>query len=123
MKTVTIEKDKLLAVLFKNRTEHRRVFEEAQKGYRAKAIQALDMALRDAIAGMETRTHIKLEAPIDQTKDYDRAIQMLQMSVDEEIQLSEQEFAEYILDDWSWKSQFTTTHTLYAGVGGYVSSQ
>lgn len=118
MKTVTVAKDKLQNVLKANRFEHRHNFEEAQKGYRAKAIEVLDKALQDAREGRKIRTYIELEAPIDQTKDYDRAIQMLEMSVDENIQLSEQEFAEYVLDDWSWKHQFTATHALYAGANG-----
>jgi hypothetical protein len=32
---------------------------------------------------------------------------MLEMSVESEIELTAQEFAQYVRDDWGWKRQFT----------------
>jgi hypothetical protein len=113
MHQVTVKKSELLLTLKKNRGEHRKIFEEAQQGYREEAISLLDKALEDARKGKEIRTFIHLEAPVDQTKDYDRAIKMLEMEVEEEITLTQNEFSQYVLDDWTWKSQFVTTNALY----------
>jgi hypothetical protein len=113
MEVVKIKKSVLLNALKKNRQAHRAIFEEAQEGYRAEAIKLLDKALQDAKYGRKITTFVKLNAPIDQTKDYDRAIKMIEMSVDENIEISEFDFACYILDDWSWKQNVMTTNAFY----------
>lgn len=115
MEIVKIKKSELLETLRKNRQEHRAIFEEAQVGYRAEAIKLLDKALQDAKAGRTIITFVKLNSPIDQTKDYDRAIKMIEMSVDENIEISEADFANYVLDDWHWKQNFMTTNAFYCG--------
>jgi DNA polymerase II small subunit/DNA polymerase delta subunit B len=114
METVKIRKEELLEALKKNRATHRKIFEEAQEGYREEAIKLLDKALDDARKGKEIKTFIQLQAPIDQTKDYDRAIRMIEMSVEDVIEIDEKDFACYIMDDWDWKRQFLTTNAFYS---------
>ncbi len=113
MNNVIVNKDELLETLKKNRETHRMIFEDAQKGYREEAIRLLDIALNDAKIGKKITTFIQLESPVDQTKDYDRIIRMLEMSVDEQIDLTEHDFAQYVLDDWSWKQDFLTKNAFY----------
>lgn len=113
METVKIKKSELLEVLRKNRNVHRAIFEEAQKGYRKEAIRLLDVALKDAREGRKINTYIKLNTPINQTADYDRAIKMIEMSVDDVVGIDETDFACYVLDDWNWKNQFLTTNSAY----------
>jgi hypothetical protein len=57
--------------------------------------------------------YISLPMPEDHTDDYERAIKMLDLDVREDIELTEQEFAQYVLDDWGWKDQWTTTNSAY----------
>ena len=113
MENVKIKKSELLEVLKKNRASHRSIFEEAQKGYREEAIRLLDKALKDAREGRKITTYIRLDVPINQTDDYNRAIKMIEMCVDENIEISETDFANYILDDWHWKTAFNTTNAFY----------
>ena len=113
MKNVKVQKSELIEKLKENRSNHRAIFEKALKGYRKKAIEVLDAALLDAKEGRHINTYIKLTEPIDQRKDYDRAIAMLEMSIDEEIEVTESEFAQYVLDDWDWKQQFMFTNSAY----------
>ena len=37
----------------------------------------------------------------DHEKDYNQMINMLQMSVDEELELDLEDFAKFVMDDWS----------------------
>lgn len=113
MKAVKISKTVLLETLKKNRKAHRDIFLEAQEGYRMEAIKILDEALKDARENRKIITYINLTVPVDQTSDYDRAIKMVEMSIDENIEISESDFACYILDDWSWKSNFLASNTMY----------
>jgi hypothetical protein len=104
MKQVRINKSKLLEILKKNRADHRGIFLEAQKTFRAVAIKALDEQLKAARSGkpFELARLVSLAAPEDHTADYDRSIQMLEMSVDTDIVVSEQEFTNYVQDIWHW---------------------
>jgi len=113
VQTVTVDRNDLLKRIKENREQHRSVFEAALKGYRTKVISELDKSLADAKAGRNFRTFIALAEPVDQTKDYDRIIGMLEMSVDQTIDLTEDQFSQYVLDDWSWKRNFTEINTSY----------
>jgi hypothetical protein len=68
-----------------NRDSHRHLFLKAQEGYRKLVIEELDRMLADAKAGRPIRRSISLTEPSDHTKDYDRVIAMLEMSVDDTV--------------------------------------
>jgi hypothetical protein len=113
MDRIKVKKSELLQTVKANREAHRETFAKACEGYRAKAIATLDAMLADAKAGKQVRQHVGLIEPTDQTRDYDRVIRMLEMSVEDELEISEAEFAQYAMDDWSWKRQFTQTTAMY----------
>lgn len=115
MKTVKIKKSELLEVIENNRRNHRRIFLKAIEGYRKKVIELLEEAIKDAKSGCSIQTHFSVIEPIDQTEDYDRVIRMLEMSIDDVVELTEQEFAQYVMDQWTWSSQFAETAAFYVG--------
>lgn len=41
-------------------------------------------------------------------------IKMLEMCVADEVTVTEQQFSQYVLDDWGWKKQFITTNARYS---------
>lgn len=111
---VTVKKDELLAVMRKNRSEHRGQFLAAQKGYRAAVIKELDAMLAQAREeGGQIKRSVSLAEPHDHTKDYDRVIKMLEMCVTEEITVTESQFNQYVLDEWGWKESFIGTNSNY----------
>lgn len=113
MGVVKVKKDDLLARVRDNRDKHRAIFEDAVKGFRTKAVELLEQRLEDARKGRRINIHINLPTPIDQTREYDRIIKMLEMSVDQEIELTQTEFTNYVMDDWSWKKMFSSTNAMY----------
>lgn len=113
MESVRINKANLLEVIKENRTKHRSIVEEAMAKYRAAAIAELDAMLDDARAGRKIRRSLTLIEPVDQTRDYDRIIRMLEMSEDSVIELHEEQFKCYVEDDWSWKRQFLASNRTY----------
>lgn len=114
MQVVKVKKSELLAKLKASRFEHREIFLEALDGYHKAAIEALAARVKEAKDNKRVNLYFGLEQPIDQTKEYDRVITMLEMSVDDEIELTQQEFANYVMDDWSWMSQFLTSNAGYS---------
>lgn len=110
---VTVKKDELLAAIKKNRSTHRETFLEAQKGYRAAVIEELDRMLKDAREGRTIRRAVQLVEPQEHTKDYDRVIRMLEMSVADEIAITETQFSQYVLDEWGWTAAFVGSTSNY----------
>ncbi len=114
MEIVKVARDELLGVLKKNREEHREIFLEALKGFRQAALEALEERIAEARKGKKITLQFRLYEPKDQTKDYDRIIRMLEMSQDEIIELTEREFAHYVMDDWDWMDQFLHSNMGYS---------
>ena len=119
MHTVKVKRSELLATLKENRAKHRELFLAAQQGYRQDVITELDKMLKDAREGKNIRTVLSLPAPQDHTTDYDRAIRMLEMSVDDTVDIMAHEFDQYVMDNWQWKAQFLTTNEGYAAKVGF----
>lgn len=113
MNTVVVKRDELLEKVTENRNNHRAIFEEAQTKYREFVIGELDSMLADAKAGRKVRRSVSLPEPEDHTRDYDRVIMMLKMSVDDEIELMNQEFENYVMDNWGWNASFAANTMRY----------
>jgi hypothetical protein len=115
MQEVRLKKAKLLEIIGKNREEHHAIFLEAQKKYREVAIKLLDRQLAAAREGKPFMLHefVALVQPVDHTTDYDRAIQMLELSVDDVITLNRADFVNLVQDQWQWTQQWATTSSRY----------
>lgn len=114
MNDINVNKAELLSVLRTNRDKHNAIFLEAQAGYREAVVKELDSMLAEARSGKKIRRAITLVEPVDQTKDYDRAIRMMEMSVDETIKLDPHDFQCYVMDEWQWKNQFMLSNVGYS---------
>jgi len=114
MNYVKVNRNELLDVVRKNREQHRKIFEEAIEGYRSAAIKELDAMLNEAKAGKRIRRTDSLVEPVDQTREYNKVIRMLEMSTEDVIELQEHEFSQYVLDDWGWKGQFLASNSAYS---------
>ena len=117
MRTITVDKAKLAKTLEKNRSNHRKLFEEALTNYKKHAIKTFELNIREIKSGGEVRHHLTLPVPQDHTEDYDRAIGMLEWHQGEEIELDEQQFAEFVQDDWHWQQGALATASNYVSRG------
>jgi hypothetical protein len=114
MRSVKIEKIELLSMLVTNRDNHNDEYQEANKAYRLEVIETLSKALVDIRdEGQEVNLEFDIVEPMDMTKDYDRVIKMLKMSVDTQIELSSSEFQNYVMDDWSWSGVAAVSNSAY----------
>lgn len=114
MENVTVRKQELLDILRENRTNHRAIFEEACEGYQKETERILQEHLDEVRAGKRKKITVSLPYPEDHTKDYDRAIKMVEMSVNDEITMTDYDFQSYVMDDWQWKRQFLASNAPYS---------
>lgn len=113
MNAIKVKKAELLGKLKANRANHSAQFDKAAKGYRKRVIEALTSRLKEARNGKLPQLIFNLPMPVDQTKAYDRAIGMLELSVDDVIELEEHDYQQYVLDEWSWSAQTTASNSFY----------
>lgn len=113
MKMVRVDKANLLEKIKENRAKHAEAYEQAVVGYRQELVEKLKEMLKDAKAGKNVAGHVGLQAPQHNLRDYDRAIAMLEASLDSELELDQNEFSNYYMDEWHWKDQFTALNSTY----------
>jgi hypothetical protein len=111
---VTVKKEELLSKMKQNCAAHREDYVIARKGYEAEVIAELERALGKAKAGTEFKTYFDdLDAPKEHVDDYETVIGMLEMSVADEITITERQFRQFVLDKWDWKADFVGTMSKY----------
>jgi len=113
MRAVTINKGELLDILTENRTKHEAEYKDAYEGYLKACVKSLESHLKRFKAGECEKVKWKEVPPVNQTKDYDRVIYMLNLSVDEVIELTSDEFQNYVQDDWHWKEHWGLSNSKY----------
>jgi hypothetical protein len=119
MRFVKVNRDDLLIIVRKNLIKHIEDFKEAVSDYKEVVLKMSKDNLELALAGtLEKIDEIKSipRKPESYESSYTRAIRMLEMSVDEEIELEEDIFNQLVLDEWNWKSSFTVMNTMYKGM-------
>lgn len=116
MNTVKVNKHTLFNKLLKNRATHIKEAAEAKIDYKKAVIKDLETKLKKAKAGKRVDLLVRIPQPENHKEDYDRAIEMLEMSVETNIELSANEFDQYVKDNWHWKHQFSASNMLYKNV-------
>ena len=114
MDTVKVSKDELLETLNENRDKHIADFKEAMVEYRKAATKELTEMLKQAKSKTDKiKRGITAPEPVSYEGSYKTAIRMLEMSVDEEVELSEHEFKQYVEDEWTWQASFSSNTLMY----------
>lgn len=115
MRTTRVKKDDLQEIVLRNRDKHRSTYEQAFAAYREVARDRLERALAALGSGETPPLHFGLVIPEDHTDDYSTVLEMLAMETRDEIELSWDEFRNYVQDEWGWSARFNETTTSYLG--------
>lgn len=113
MRQMKMLRKELLEALVKNLQTHRDTFLKAQEGYREEVVKELDRMLKDAREGKKIKRAISWPEPEDHSSDYEHAIRMLEMCVDEEIEITSEDFQRLVMDDWGWKAHWSDVTANY----------
>lgn len=113
MKTVRVNLYELKDILKDNRLKHVTEYEEAMKEFRKEAIKKMAYNLETAQGGGEIEVALGLVRPQSFQEHYDTAIRMLEMSTEKEVELTVEEFRQYVEDKWQWKHQFISSTSMY----------
>lgn len=121
--------DELVDKLKSNRESHVEKYEEALRGWRDEMQSLIEEFEREASAlshentieeavdrasELQMRlTEARRDKPESHKEDYDHCIDMLESSMDDEIELTKREFARLVRDEWNWKDSFNKTSSKY----------
>lgn len=162
VKTVVVNRDKLLDIIKENKAKHDALFDAALSGYWIAAhtriekkreefnTHAQDTAsyfykitdvLLDKVSKKEKVNDcsyinvpnpnfnycIDLKYPESHAYEYEKAIRSISLNVYDKIELNEQEFNQYVMNDWSWKNSFISSNSnyIYSGMScitGYYAN-
>ncbi len=117
MEKVTVKTEELLETLRVNRSVHVHEYETAFEGYREQVVSEVAHGLDIMGSGGEIFVGTRLIRPVNHVNDYDCVIRMLTMTISagvEEIEISMSNFSQYVMDEWGWKQQFSTTNSSYS---------
>jgi hypothetical protein len=113
MKTIKVNKLKLMGILESNLAQHENDYKEAQEQYLVALKKELQEMLQQVESGEMIDRVINAVEPVTYADSYRLAIDMLDMSVDAEVELDAQEFKRYVRDEWEWKNSFLSNTLVY----------
>ena len=126
LKSVKVDRQKLIKKLKENRTKHAVDYAEAMRGYRSERHSLMKkLNAATAIAATEDnrvnreavnkayRNLLGLERPRDHSTSYDKAITLMEWTLKDKVKLSMNDFQCYVEDDWGWKGQFRNSVANY----------
>ena len=111
---ISVNKDELLVKLEENRAKHREIYEEAVVGYRKCVIEMLEERLDEIKDGGKINMSFAVVEPQNHTREYDIAIEMVKMAVDDTIELDQHQFQNYVMDEWNWTQNFLYCNANYS---------
>lgn len=117
MESVKLNKDELLGIVRENKDKHVAAYKEAVKDFQIAVIKICNENMEILSAGgidIKPLPH----KPMTYESNYNRAIRMLELSVDTVVELDQYEFAKLVQDEWEWKQIFDTSNATYKSLTG-----
>ena len=116
MRSVKINKVELLGIVRENKSKHILEYKEAVDDFIEAArnivnynVDKINEGTVEAIAKCKPVPN----APLSYEDEYSRAIRMLELSVENEIELEADVFNQLVLDEWTWKNNFAMMASTY----------
>ena len=116
MNEVRMDKSVLLAAMEANLDTHMEAYETALAGWKADYQAQLQAACQD-LANWDGKTVFQMEErrPKSYESDYTTMISMIENDVRGDIELTPQQFKEYVLNEWAWSANFNFSNSKYLG--------
>lgn len=114
-KSVNVNRVALLETLKKNRELHIKEYNAAAGGYHQAMLDKLQETIKKVKKGEVTELNVSLSRPRSYEEHYTETIEMLELSVDENINLDSESFRAYFKDEWSWSGGFKNLVASYSG--------
>jgi hypothetical protein len=113
-RTVKVNKAKLIAKVKENKEAHIVAYAKAVEAYKKEALKQLAELTKRVEAG-DTSIRLNLTTPIDNVKSYDKILDIFEWEIDEEVELEQKEFNEYVQDETESARHAMMSNSMYLG--------
>jgi hypothetical protein len=123
-RSVNVKRTELLEALKKNLELHREEYAQALIDFKTTLLTDLKTSVKKVNASEPAqlaRFNIQVVFPQNHEKDFLEVIEMLEMSVDENINLDAESFRAYIKNEWSWTNGFRQLTESYKVAGAFLN--
>jgi hypothetical protein len=111
---VVMSKDKLVEILKTNRAEHVEIYKEALAGYVIKVTEGMQTIADTWATKREIdMAPVSIQKPQSFESSYTDAIDMLEMTEESQLTLSQSEFKQYVQDRWQWTNNYVYSNSAY----------
>lgn len=118
MQSVKVKRETVIERIRENRRQHVETYQQALAVFRQEMIDAFGAALEKAQTldpnDKDFPTLVNKQRPVSYEIYYDRALDALTVSVDDEITLEWDDFLQLMRDEWEWKREFVGNAMAYA---------
>lgn len=108
-RTITVSKESLLTALKENRAIHAAEYEVAVAEFSKRLEDDLKTAMKIVKKGnFEDMSNIRViaQAPVSHLPEFDEAIEMLEFSLSDELEIDTNTFKAYVKNEWTWTKNF-----------------
>jgi hypothetical protein len=117
MDSVKINRDDLLKIVRENKEKHIKEYKEAEEEFKTAALNIINENIE-----LINKGNFKIKTlpttPVSYESNYNKAIRMLELSVDTVIEIDQYEFSKLVLDEWEWKQSFDIMNSTYKTLNG-----
>ena len=113
-RTIKVKKEELIQTIKDNKEAHELNYEEAVIAYKKEAANQL-AAQSEELKNGSLKIKLNLVTPINNSVEYDKVAKMFEMEVEDEVELSLQEFNQYIHDETEHSKQAFMSNSMYIG--------
>lgn len=112
-RTITVQKAKLITQIKENKKNHIEMYEKAVVAYKKEAIEQLATQMKRVEEG-ELNANLELVTPLNNADNYDSIVQMFEWDIRTEVDLTQNEFKEYVQDENALSEQALFSNTMYS---------
>ena len=113
-RTMKVVKADLIKKIVENKEAHIKAYAKAEIAYKKEALKQL-AELTEKVNNGDMSIRLNLTTPVDNRKNYDKIIDMFEWDVNDEVELSQDEFNEYILDETEAARHAMLSNSMYLG--------
>ena len=118
-RTIKVKKDDLIEKIKENKANHIEEYEKAVKAYKLEALEQLEKLtneVNDGVLGIK----LDLVTPVDNSENYDDILEMFEWEIADEVELSQDEFRQYVQDENDFATQAKFSNTFYSAKFGDI---
>lgn len=114
---IKVVKANLIVQINENKAKHIKEYAQAVINYKLEAAEQLSaLQLKNGDGGLNLQ--LDLTSPIDNSDNYDKIAEMFSWEIDKEIELTQEEFNEYVQDDNHYSRNANVSNSFYSAKFG-----